>query len=661
MKKRYLGLTALICLALSTGCVSAKMTKEAHNFYQQACACEYRQDLLGAVRLIQKAIEVNNDDDVMLYTKLGGLYSNLEQYQDAINAYKKAVLLRPNDAFIYVSLGNIYQTIGENDNALAAYNKAMELCPEYKYNYINIANIELVQKKYDEAEKYYNKFLELYPDNDEALANLAETYYMNNQPDKACKIFKDMYEKNPVGFKEYSKYGTVLYNTKQYKEAIPVLEKAVEQDSNSVKSLAQLALCYQCSDDFNNAEKTYVKLFEIAPGMNEFRLDYANMLSAQSKDSEAILQYNNYIKAYPNDADGYINLGALYKRTENFDLAIENFEKAYNISSDDIDTLKDLAFCYHRKGDYVKAVRFYDEALVKDPENYSLNYNKAIALHAQEKLSDAIISYEKVLTIKDDDVIKTNLTAALVEYGYKLLDDNKLDEAKINFEKAIRINPKEASSYFGMALAYRVDGEKELAMSYFQKAVDLDPKNDEYISAFEEFKNSLTNSDIVNITNNTNVDKDAEYATLVASADALFSNKKYKEALGPYEKALAIRPNNKEILLKIGNIYKNNKDLTKSAEYYKKAIEQDDKYSDGWFNLGLVYANTNRLNDAIDCFNKVISIDNKYTYAYYALGLAYEYEHNNSKAVDNYKKYVQLEKDQGLISAVNSKIKQLEK
>ena len=83
--------------------------------------------------------------------------------------------------------------------------------------------------------------------------------------------------------------------------------------------------------------------------------------------------------------------------------------------------------------------------------------------------------------------------------------------------------------------------------------------------------------------------------------------------MSPYEKALAINPDNKELLLKLGNIYKNEKNLSKSGEYYQKAIALDDKYTDAWFNLGLVYANTNKLNDAIDCFNKVIAIDSKYT------------------------------------------------
>ena len=191
-------------------------------------------------------------------------------------------MLFRSDAFIFVSLGNIYQTLGDNENALMVYKKAMELCPEYKYNLVNLANVELAQKHYTEAEDYYNRFLTLYPDNDDARANLAESYYMNNKPEQACEIFAAMYEKNPTAFKEYAKYGSALFKIKKYDDAIPMLEKAVETDSNSVKSLAQLALAYQNVNKISNAEKTYQKLFELAPNMNEFRLDYANLLSSQS-------------------------------------------------------------------------------------------------------------------------------------------------------------------------------------------------------------------------------------------------------------------------------------------------------------------------------------------------------------------------------------------
>ena len=99
-----------VLTALSVMQADAKMTKEAHALYQQACNYEYRSDYNSAISTIQKALAINGDD-AMLYTKIAGLYSDVGRYEDALGAYKKALKLRPNDAFIYISMGNILQTL----------------------------------------------------------------------------------------------------------------------------------------------------------------------------------------------------------------------------------------------------------------------------------------------------------------------------------------------------------------------------------------------------------------------------------------------------------------------------------------------------------------------------------------------------------------------
>ena len=109
-KKIYLSVFAIL-ISLTTIQVEAKMTKEAHALYQEACTYEYKSDYNTAISIIQKALALNGDD-AMLYTKIAGLYSDVGNYQEALSAYKKAVKLRPNDAFIYISIGNILQTMG---------------------------------------------------------------------------------------------------------------------------------------------------------------------------------------------------------------------------------------------------------------------------------------------------------------------------------------------------------------------------------------------------------------------------------------------------------------------------------------------------------------------------------------------------------------------
>ena len=102
------------------------MTPQANTLYQQACTLEYQKDLQGAANKILEALKLTGDDP-MLYTKLAGIYTDMDKYDEAIAAYEKVIKLRPDDAFVYISLGNIYETQGKYQEALGAYKSALQI------------------------------------------------------------------------------------------------------------------------------------------------------------------------------------------------------------------------------------------------------------------------------------------------------------------------------------------------------------------------------------------------------------------------------------------------------------------------------------------------------------------------------------------------------
>jgi tetratricopeptide (TPR) repeat protein len=84
-----------------------------------------------AVTALQSAIEGTGDTDPnrgLLLATLGDAYATDGKYQDAADAYSKAVVLRP-DPGAYNNLGNALARVGKVDDALAAYQKAIELDP----------------------------------------------------------------------------------------------------------------------------------------------------------------------------------------------------------------------------------------------------------------------------------------------------------------------------------------------------------------------------------------------------------------------------------------------------------------------------------------------------------------------------------------------------
>ena len=678
-KKLYVSLAILCTLSAMSTPAEAKMTKEAHALYQQACAYEYKSDYNTAIRIIEQALEINGED-AMLYTKIAGLYSDIGNYQESLSAYKKAVKLRPNDAFIYISMGNILQTIGDYENAYNAFKHAQTIYPEYKYNYLNLANVEYFRKNYKNATENYNAFLSAYPEHMEASENLARVYLLSNQPEKACEIYSNIYKKYPSAFTDFEKYGIALFDTKQYQASIEMLEKALNGNEDSENINARLALSHQCIGENDKALRYFKQTFLINPNLTSLKFDYANLLGNMNKNEEAIEQYKQYLTAFPEDANAYRNLGLVYKKLENNDLALFNFEKSYSKDSSNLETKKELAYCYHTKKDYVNALKFYDFALKIEPENEDLIANKALTLHAMNNYVTAIELYKELLTKHPNERIEQNLTAASIAYGYNLYDKQDYGQAILYFEDAIELNDKEASAHFGYARANAKLGCVEEALASYEKAILLAPGNIEYATELNKFReeNKIANNNennkisvdepFINITSssteNTDSQKEVEefptFESLVQKGDEAYKKQRYDEALDLYTKAVVFNPADKIVMLKIANIYKLKGNNAKAISFYDKIISIDNESIDAYFNKGLVFANQKKYDDAIKCFEKVTELSPDYPYAYYSLAMAYELKNMPQRAIEYYLLYSGIESDEKMLNLVKQRIKELE-
>ena len=411
-----------------------------------------------------------------------------------------------------------------------------------------------------------------------------------------------------------------------------------------------------------------------------WRLDKWIILQKQKKYPEAIEQYKQYLLAFPDDANAYRNLGLVYKKQGNNDLALFNFEKSYSKDSSNIETKKELAYSYHTKKDYTNALKFYDFALKSEPDNMELLANKALTLHAMNNYVSAIELYKEILAIQPNERIEQNLAAASIAYAYNLYDKQDYGQAILYFEDAIEINDKEASAHFGYAQANAKMGCTNIALSAYEKAVSLSPSNLEYAQVLNDYRNQYKTeiSETIEkpepqtepvlqiippIAEDAFKNTDTELSTydiLLKKGDDAYRQQKYEEAIDCYTKAVVFTPSDKITMLKIANIYKLLGNNAKAISFYDKIITIDENCSDAYFNKGLVFANQKKYDDAIVCFEKVIELSPEYPYAYYSLALTYELKDMPDKAIEYYHLYTGIETDSKMLSIVTQKIKELE-
>ena len=90
---------------------------------------------------------MNGFDNAEAYNERGNDYSNLGQYERAIEDYKKAIELNPNDDVAYYYRGIAYYFLNQYERALKDFDKALKINPNNTFAKNNRKNCLIAMGK----------------------------------------------------------------------------------------------------------------------------------------------------------------------------------------------------------------------------------------------------------------------------------------------------------------------------------------------------------------------------------------------------------------------------------------------------------------------------------------------------------------------------------
>ncbi len=155
--------------------------------------CAHRQVSFwnNSVALFSHTLEVTQNNYIA-YSSLGHAYVNLGRWQEAIDAYKQAIRIKPDYAKAYsnyYNLGVAYVNLGRYQEAIDAYKQTIKIKPDYAAAHNNLGNAYFNLGRWPEAIDAYKQAIKIEPDLAEAHYNLGKAYLTIGDKNSALAEF----------------------------------------------------------------------------------------------------------------------------------------------------------------------------------------------------------------------------------------------------------------------------------------------------------------------------------------------------------------------------------------------------------------------------------------------------------------------------------------
>ncbi|MEQ1559861.1 MAG: tetratricopeptide repeat protein [Methyloglobulus sp.] len=176
--------------------IQIRFAGDASGFYMEGLSYQAEgkfekslEPLIIALRIKPQAAEP--------LSQLIAAYLVLKQPEKAISKLKETIKTQPENFFAYNLSGSVYRKINKLGEAVNAYHKAIEIKPGWSEPYRNLALIQQMQKKSDEAITTLTRGINSSNSNDELVDDLAQIHHRHGEYDKVIALYEKIHQNRP--------------------------------------------------------------------------------------------------------------------------------------------------------------------------------------------------------------------------------------------------------------------------------------------------------------------------------------------------------------------------------------------------------------------------------------------------------------------------------
>lgn len=399
---------------------------------------------------------------IFAYTTRAITYLNLQDTVKAINDYTAAIKASPETESLYEKRAQVYYELGKYDLADADYRKMIDLKPGEVMGYMGLGRNAMEQKKYDEAIKQFNYVTKLSSDYSSGYSFRADVLL---EQKKWAEATDDLITAMKYGWDRKAVYLANNLEEPAFTMMMSKLKIQAAKSQNEASWPYLAGMMYEGKKNYNKAIENYQE----ANKRNASPLIFQRISYCYYEDGnydEALAQINLALNMDSTNLDNMAHRANIFYEMGDTKKAISEWDHVLAIQPE-------YAFGYYRRGWYKElsgdlegAIEDLSMAIVLQPDFSYAIFNRGDVYSQQGKKELAEADYRKVIELEN-----TPEKYDCVHYAYQSLGMN--DKAIEAMDSIIARDKDRAGNYYDAACLYARMGNKQKALEYLEKSLEL--------------------------------------------------------------------------------------------------------------------------------------------------------------------------------------------
>ena len=398
------------------------------------------------------------------------LQINSKDFPAAENTLARAIEKFPSSQDIWLLKAVLFENKAELSEAAAALQKVIDLDPSKtvtssgRMARVALSQLLLNEQDYSKAQAVIDPVLKTYTGDPAANYLAALIAFRQEQYDRTEERILKVLKVAPEHRPSLLLFGTLNYVRKDYQQAAYYLEKAASSQPEDVNTQILLGKTYLMLEQYDEAEDRFKAASKMVADNAELKA-LVGISRLKGGDAEAGLKdLETAAETAPANTGVRNELARAYITAGDTRRAINVLESALEENDEQHQTEALLILAYLRAGEYDKAIDLSRKLSEQLPDNPFPYHAIGMASEGKKDYPMARSSYDRVLSIKPNDI------PALLGMARLDMNEGNSQSARERYEAIIKLQPDHPEAL--LSYAYFVDREGNIkeALELLEKA-----------------------------------------------------------------------------------------------------------------------------------------------------------------------------------------------